>query len=353
MIEEDGLHRIYGRGASDSKGQLWAFVEGLRAWKAVHGGFPGRIIVLLEGEEESGSASLPAFLADNREELACDVAFICDSDMWSRDQAALTTQLKGLVHEKVTLLAPNPDLHSGLWGAVAANPIRVLSGILSGLHDAEGRVLIDGFYDGVTDIPPLQRQEWAALSGSPGLFEGIDLRGGTIEAGYTPVEAMWGRPTLDFNGITGGNQGPGGRSVLPGSATARLTFRLVGGQDPERVRERFRAHVTARLPEGCSAEFEGEGGCAASVLPMGNAFVGAVARGLRAEWSLPVVLKGSGGAIPFVQEFNEQLGVDCILIGFILGDDAIHAPDERYDTERFHKSVRSWARVLEEIRLMG
>jgi acetylornithine deacetylase/succinyl-diaminopimelate desuccinylase-like protein len=351
VIEEDGLRRFYGRGASDSKGQLWAFVEGLRAWKAVHGSFPGRVTVILEGEEECGSPSLAGFLARHRTELASDVAFICDSDMWSRNQPALTTQLKGLVHERLTLHAPNPDLHSGHWGAVVVNPIRVLAGILAGLHDAQGRVTIAGFYEGVTEIPAQVRAEWAALAGDPSLFDGIDLRAAVAEAGYSAVEAMWGRPTLDFNGVTAGNQGPGGRSVLPGSATVRLTFRLVGGQEPEAIREKFRAHVTALVPEGCRAEFEGSGGCAASVMPMDNPFIRAVSRGLQAEWERPVVLKGSGGAIPFVQELNDQLGVDCILIGSILGDDAIHAPDERYDVERFHKSVRGWARILEEIRL--
>src|SRR5690606_18787005 len=152
---------------------------------------------------------------------------------------AITTQLKGLVHERVTISAPNPNLHSGHYGAVAANPIRILSTILAGLHDTEGRVTIEGFYDGVVDIPDSVRERWRELAKEPDLYGEVDLTGGTTEAGYTVLEAMWGRPTVDINGITGGNQGPGERSVLPGSATARLSFRLVAGQSPETIRRQF------------------------------------------------------------------------------------------------------------------
>ncbi|MFO0993965.1 MAG: M20/M25/M40 family metallo-hydrolase [Hyphomicrobiales bacterium] len=232
LIEEDGLNRFYGRGAADSKSQLWTFIEALRAWKSVKGDFPTEIIVMLEGEEECGSPSLPEFIERRRQDLACDVAFICDAEMWSPTQPAITTQLKGLVHERVTISAPNPDLHSGLYGAVAANPIRILSAILAALHDDKGRVTIDGFYDDVREIPEPLRKQWNELSRHPGLFDSVELKGGVIEEGYAPLEAMWGRPTVDINGITGGNQGPGERSVLPGTATARLSFRLVAGQEP-------------------------------------------------------------------------------------------------------------------------
>lgn len=350
IIEEDGLRRFYGRGASDSKSQLWTFIEGLRAWKNIHGDFPGKVIILLEGEEESGSHSLPAFLESHREELACDVAFICDSDMWSPTQPALSIRLKGLLHEKVVVHAPNGDLHSGFFGAVAANPVRILSSILAGIHDENGRVTIDGFYDGVSDISPELRQQWRALAEETDLVEKVDLRGGIIEKGYSLLEAIWGRPTVDMNGITGGNQGPGERSVIPGAATARLSFRLVEGQDPARIRELFHAYVCSRLPDGCTAEFEGFPGSSAVAMPEDNPFVKATARGLAEEWGKPTVLKGSGGSIPLAQQFRDMLGIDCIVIGFILPDDAIHAPDERYDVGRFHRGVRSWVRVLEEIR---
>lgn len=349
VVEEDGLRRFYARGASDSKSQLWTFIEALRAWKEMRGTFPGKITILLEGEEEAGSASLPTFIRDHRDELACDVAFICDSDMWSPTQAALTTQLKGLVHEKVTIFGPNPDLHSGFFGAVAANPIRILSTILSSLHDATGKVAIEGFYDGVPDIPEALRQQWQPLSEGAHMLESTDLRGGLIEAGYSPLEAIWGRPTVDMNGITAGNQGPGERSVLPGSATARLSFRLVDGQDPETIRKKFRTFVRRQVPEGCRVEFEGANGSQALVASPDNPFLQAVSDGLEAEWQTPTVHKGSGGSVPLAEMFSDVLSVDCIIIGFILSDDAIHGPDERYDVERFHKGARSWVRILGEI----
>ncbi len=350
VIEEDGVRRFYGRGASDSKSQLWSFMEALRAWKAANGAFPADIVIMLEGEEEMGSPSLGAFLEQHGEELDCDVAFICDSDMWSPTRPSITTQLKGLVHETVTIHAPNADLHSGHYGAVAANPIRILSSILASIHDEKGRVAIGGFYDEVLDLTDSQREKWRALSDE---FDGsgeISLAGGVIEDGYTAIEAMWGRPTADFNGITGGNQGPGGRSVLPGLATARLTFRLVAGQTPEAIRKRFRKFVSDRVPEGCRVEFDGPEGNAAVHLSDTNPFLVAAAQGLEAEWGQPVVIKGTGGAIPLVGELNDGLGIDCVVLGFILESDAIHAPDEHYDVERFHRSTRSWIRILGEVR---
>jgi len=351
VIEEDGVQRFYGRGASDSKSQLWTFIEALRAWKAACGSFPAEIVIMLEGEEECGSPSLPEFINDHRHNLRCDVAFICDAEMWSPTQPAITTQLKGLVHERVTILAPNPDLHSGHYGAVAANPIRILCGILADIHDEAGRITIDGFYDGVYEIPDSLRQRWRELDRDAARFEEVDLSGGVTEEGYSTLEAMWGRPTVDINGITGGNQGPGERSVLPGSATARLSFRLVRGQEPEKVRAAFRAYVRSKLPQGCRVEFEGTGGSSAVVLSQDSPFLAAAARGLEQEWASPAILRGTGGAIPLVQQLSETLGAECVVIGFILPGDAIHAPDEHYDTRRLRKGIRSWVRIFEEIRL--
>lgn len=347
--EEDGFHRFYGRGSSDSKSQLWTFIEALRCWKETTGAFPGEIIILLEGEEESGSASLPAFIGDHLLELQCDVAFICDAEMWSRTQPAITTQLKGLVHEKVTVLTQNPDLHSGHYGAVAANPIRILSNILSGLHDADGKISIDGFYDNVETLPEETRRQWAELSRDRFAVGEVKLQGGVVEAGYSLLEAMWGRPTIDMNGVTSGNQGPGERSVLPASATARLSFRLVPGQSPEEVRDKFRAHITSRLPVGCTVEFEGNGGSGAVRLSQNSRFLQAASRGLEREWSTPTVLRGTGGAIPLVGLLSDALKADCVVIGFILPSDAIHAPDENYDLERLSRGIRSWICIFDEL----
>lgn len=350
IIKEDGVHRFYGRGSSDSKSQLWTFIEALRAWRNVYGEFPADVVVMLEGEEECGSPNLPDFIQAHMRDLACDVAFICDAEMWSATQPAITTQLKGLVHERMTLSAPNLDLHSGHYGAVAVNPVRVLSTLLAGLHDDEGRVTIEGFYDGVHEIPDGVRQQWRELSRQPELFADVDLTGGVVEESYSPIEAMWGRPTVDINGITGGNQGPGERSVLPGTATARLSFRLVAGQSPETIRQRFRSHIESKLPKGCRIEFEGSGGSSAVVLSQESPYLNAAARGLEKEWKTPAILRGTGGAIPLVEQLSEALDTECVVIGFILPSDAIHAPDERYDSERLRLGTRSWIQIFEEIR---
>jgi acetylornithine deacetylase/succinyl-diaminopimelate desuccinylase-like protein len=348
LRQEHGLTRIYARGASDSKGQLWTVVEALRAWKRARGEWPVNIIVMLEGEEEFGSPSLPAFIEANRDRLTCDVAFNSDSDMWSPTRPAITTRLKGLVHEKVTILTPHGDLHSGHFGNVAANPLRILTKILAAIHDDDGKVLIDGFYEGVEPIAPELRSEWEALDAEE-VLAGVSIAGGPDEGGLGPVERMWGRPGIDFNGMWGGNTGATERSVLPGTASARLTFRLVGNQQPERLRMLFRTFVEDRLPEGCRAEFEGEYGTAPVSMKETGHYITAARRALDAEWPEPALIKGTGGTVPVVGWLSEALGIDCVSIGFILADDAIHAPNERFDTDRLRKGIRSWVRLLDEL----
>ncbi|HEV2507866.1 MAG TPA: M20/M25/M40 family metallo-hydrolase [Mesorhizobium sp.] len=347
--DEDGLRRIYARGASDSKSQVWSFIEALRAWKDTEGAIPVDVTVLLEGEEETGSPSLPAFVDAYRDELACDVAYISDSDMWSPTRPAITTRLKGLLHEKITIVAPNNDLHSGQFGNVAVNPLRVLTKVLASIHDDHGRVTIDGFYDGVTPLPTELREQWAALPVDEALA-GVSVSGGSDEGGYGTIESMWGRPGIDFNGIVGGNTGSGERSVLPSSASARLSFRLVGEQKPEYIRRIFRNFVKGRLPPGCRVEFEGSGGNAAVSVNEDSPYLMATARALDAEWPERTLIKGTGGTVPLVRLLTDRLGVDCIVTGFILADDAIHGPNEHYDVERLRKGTRSWARILSELR---
>lgn len=353
LRDEDGLQRIYARGASDSKSQFWSVLAALRAWKTIAGDLPVDVTLLLEGEEETGSPSLPAFVETYRDALACDVAFICDSDMWSPTRPAITTRLKGLVHEKVTIHAPNGDLHSGHFGNVAVNPVRVLAGILASIHDARGRVTIDGFYEGVDPLPPALLAQWDALDAGEAL-SGVSTEGGPGEGGsgdgnLGAVALMWGRPGVDFNGIVGGNTGPGERSVLPASASARLSFRLVDRQRPDRIRAVFRRFVAARIPAGCRVDFEGSGGSAAVSVNAASPYIAAMARALDAEWPEPTLIKGTGGTVPIVGLLSDRLGVDCVTVGFILGDDRIHAPNERYDVERLRKGVRSWVRLLCEL----
>lgn len=348
LKDENGLTRIYARGASDSKGQFWAVIEALRAWQEIRGEWPVNVIVMLEGEEECGSPSLPAFIEANKQNLACNVAFNSDSDMWSSTRPAITTSLKGLVHEKVTIVTPHGDLHSGHFGNVAANPLRILTRILAAIHDEHGKVLIEGFHDGVEPVSPELRAQWEALDVAEALA-GVSIEGGPDEGGLGPVELMWGRPGIDFNGLWGGNTGATERSVLPGTASARLTFRLVGKQEPKRLRALFRKFVEDRLPQGCRADFEGEYGTAPVSMKETGPYIAAARRALDAEWPEPALIKGTGGTIPVVGWLSETLGIDCVSFGFILADDAIHGPNESFDTERLRKGIRSWVRLLSEL----
>ena len=351
QIEEGPKGRVIrGRGSADDKGQLMTFVEAFRAWKAVHGDLPCKITVFLEGEEESGSPSLIPFMKDNADELRCDLALICDTGLFDSRVPAITTMLRGLLGEELTVRAANKDLHSGMFGGAAANPIRVLSKALASLHDDSGRITIEGFYDDVPELPDTIRAQWQNLSfDHAGFLGGVGLSVPAGEADRTPLEMLWSRPTCDVNGIWGGYTGDGFKTVLPAEAHAKVSFRLVGGQDPFKLREAFRDHIRAHVPADCSVEFHGHGNAPASVMPTDDpAFAGARAA-LTEEWGVPAAYIGCGGSIPIAGYFQGILGMNPMLIGFGRDDDQIHSPNEKYDVECFHKGIRSWARILDRL----
>jgi acetylornithine deacetylase/succinyl-diaminopimelate desuccinylase-like protein len=338
--------RIFARGASDDKGQLMTFLEACRAFSG-QGGPPCNVTVLFEGEEETGSKSLPAFLAQNAKLLKADIALVCDTGMWDRATPAITTSLRGNVLEEVILRGANRDLHSGVYGGAAVNPIHFLARILADLHDASGAVAIPGFYDGVEELPQEIADQWTALGFDAATFLGaVGLKAAAGERGRTPLEMIWSRPTAEVNGVVGGYTGEGAKTVLPAQASAKLSFRLVGKQNPERVAQSFRAFVKARLPADVTAEFIAHGASAAISLPIKNEALRRARRALEAEWGKPAALIGAGGSIPVVGAFKRDLNMDCLLIGFALEDDAIHSPNEKYERESFHKGARSWARIL-------
>ena len=341
---------IRGRGASDDKGQLMTFIEACRAWKAVHGTLPGRLTIFLEGEEESGSPSLVPFMRDNAAELTADLALICDTGLYEDRVPAITTMLRGLTGEEVVIHAADKDLHSGGYGGAAANPIRVLARILAGLHDETGRVTLPGFYDDVDELPDALRAQWQALAFDHARFLGdVGLSVPAGEQDRTPLEMLWSRPTCEFNGIAGGYAGAGFKTVLPAEARAKVSFRLVSRQDPEKIRAAFRAYVTANLPADCRAEFFPHGGSPASVMEIGDPAFEAARVALADEWGVPAAYIGCGGSIPIAGYFKSVLGMDAMLIGFGKDDDQIHSPNEKYDMESFHKGIRSWARILARI----
>ncbi|MEM8741754.1 MAG: M20/M25/M40 family metallo-hydrolase [Pseudomonadota bacterium] len=341
---------IRARGASDDKGQLMTFLEACRAYRAVTGTLPCRISVLLEGEEESGSPSLIPFLTEHAAELRADLALVCDTGMWDHETPMITVGLRGMTSESVTIKAADRDLHSGIYGSAAQNPLRILSRLLAGLHDPTGRVTLPGFYDGVEDLSAEMRADWAKLDFDPAAFLGeVGLSVPAGEQAYPVLEQISVRPTCEINGISGGYAGPGFKTVLPAEATAKISFRLVAGQDPEAVRDSFRAYIRGGLPADCSAEFIAHGGAPATVLPSADPAFQAARAALTDEWEHDAVFLAMGGSIPVVGHFQEILGLNSLLVGFAQKDDALHAPNEKYDLRSFHKGIRSWARILDRL----
>jgi len=347
-VVESGAIRA--RGAADDKGQLMTFVEACRAWIAVHGALPCKITFFFEGEEESGSPSLVPYLKEHGDELKADLALICDTGMFDPDTPAIITSLRGLLGEEVILTAADKDLHSGMFGGPAANPIRVLTRIIASLHDEAGRVTVPGFYDGVAETPPEIMAQWDGLGfDAQGFLGDVGLSVPAGEEGRSALEMIWARPTCEANGIVGGYTGDGFKTVLPSVASAKISFRLVHQQDPLKIRESFRQMVREALPADVSVEFKDHGAGPASTMATDDPAFEAARQALSDEWPRPAAFVGAGGSIPVAGYFKEILGMNSMLIGFGLDNDQIHSPNEKYDVRSFHKGTRSWVRILDAL----
>ncbi|MBT1159239.1 M20/M25/M40 family metallo-hydrolase [Aminobacter anthyllidis] len=345
--QPDGETHIVARGASDDKGQLLTFVEACRAWKAVTGSLPIQVSVLLEGEEEISSPSLPPFLDTTGAELKADVVLVCDTDMWDAETPAVTTMLRGVLKEEIVISCSNRDLHSGIYGNAARNPLQVLSDIVSSLRTPDGGVAVEGFYDGVRELPEAIKAQWQRLPfDDKGFLGDIGLSIPAGENGRSVLEQVWARPSCEIHGIIGGYTEEGFKTVIPAKAQSKISFRLVAGQDPQKIREAFHAHVRARIPADCSVEFIDHGASAATVMPIDGDFLTKALSALTEEWQREAAVAGSGGSIPIVSAFKEKLGMDSLLIGFARFDNRIHSPNEKYDLTSFRKGIRSWARIL-------
>jgi acetylornithine deacetylase/succinyl-diaminopimelate desuccinylase-like protein len=349
IVDGPGGKRIVARGAVDDKGQVMTFLEAFRAWKEAHGTPPCAITVMLEGEEESGSPSLEPFVRGHRKELAADACVVSDTGMWDARTPAITTRLRGLVYVEVTVRGPSHDLHSGMFGGTLPNPINVLASIVGELHDRDRRVRLEGFYDGVGELPAEIRAQWESLG-----FDELEYLGGAGipkpfgEKGRTTLERMWSRPTLDCNGIFGGYTQKGAKTVIPAEATVKLSCRLVGKQDPQRVFASLKDFFEQRLPAGCRAEWHSHGLNPAIEVPTTSPFLGAARRGLERVYGRPAVLIGSGGSIPAVGLIQRELGIDSLLVGFGLDDDRVHSPNEKFDLACYRGGILSHAAMLAE-----
>ncbi len=346
----DGPHgkRVIARGAVDDKGQVMTFLEAFRAWKEVHGALPVTLTVLIEGEEESGSTSLPGFLAAHAATLSrANAAVVTDTNAWDIDTPAITYRLRGNVYVEVTLQGPSRDLHSGLYGGAVINPINALTEVLGQLHDRDGCVQLPGFYDDVAELSESERKAWASLPfDETGFLSEVGLTQSVGETNRTLLERLWARPTCDINGIWGGYTGPGSKTVIASRASAKISFRTVPRQDPAKIVQAFKMFLDYRTPPDCTWRIQQFGASAGVLVPIEGALMQAARSGLEEIYGRPAAMVGSGGSIPVVGHMRKQLGLDSILVGFGLADDRIHSPNEKFELKCLKNGILSHAAIL-------
>lgn len=349
-VQCNGEAHIVARGASDDKGQLLTFIEACRSWKATTGSLPVGVSMFFEGEEESGSPSMQAFLDEFGHELIADVMLLCDTSLWNDSVPAVTVMFRGLLEEEIQITCADRDLHSGAYGNVARNPIQVLAELIASLRGRNGEVAIEGFYENITELDNTVRDELLKLNFDAKQFlrsAGLCQPAGDIS--YSAIEQIWTRPSCEINGIAGGYCGVGLKTIIPSSAMAKISFRLVDGQDPEKVRSKFRNHIRARTPRDCKVQFTALTGSPASVVRSRSPYLDCARAALKQEWGCESVLIGSGGSIPIVSIVKHRLGLDSLPIGFARSDNRHHSPNEKYDLYTFQKGIRSWIRILAEL----
>ncbi|MFM2179113.1 MAG: hypothetical protein RL015_3211 [Verrucomicrobiota bacterium] len=342
--------RIYCRGATDNKGQLIAHVSGLAETLAQHGDLPVNLTILFEGEEEIGSPNLKPFLEAHREQLACDLVAISDTGMVGEGIGTFTYGLRGIACMEVKVHGPTIDLHSGIFGGAVANPVTMAARLVASLHDDAGRVQIPGFYEGVRDLQDWERTAWASLG--DGAAETLSLTGAPAlfhEAGYTERECRWARPTAEVNGIGGGYQGEGSKTVIAREAFFKLSFRLVPDQNPERILDLASAYLRKRANPAVRLEIKrGHTGSAYLVDPH-SSHGQAAQRALKATFGGQVALIREGGSIPIVQAFKDVLNADTLLLGLALPDCQAHAPNENFPIANFEAGIRLNQALLKEL----
>jgi acetylornithine deacetylase/succinyl-diaminopimelate desuccinylase-like protein len=342
---------LYARGATDDKGQAFIHLKAFEAFMKTTGKFPLNFKIMLEGEEEEGSTNLAPFINDYLERLSCDVVVISDSDVFSETQPSMVYGLRGLVYTEVEIFGPKSDLHSGSYGGAVHNPAQVLVEILAKMHDEQGRITIPGFYNAVLELSSTER---AALAESPesdeSLYQLAGVPQGWGEEGYTAIERVGGRPTLEINGLRAGWTGDGAKTVIGATAMAKVSCRLVPNQQPGEILELIREFVAAHTPPTCRSEVRIVGGMSPGVVvPMDSKPMQSAAAAYEAVFGKKPFFNRSGGSIPVVVAFQELLHVPVLLMGFGLPDDNLHAPNEKFTLSMFHRGIQTMLHLYQDL----
>lgn len=343
---------VYARGASDDKGQVLSFLEALRAYREAGLPWPGPVTVLIEGEEECGSVTLPRLLNEYTDLLRADICLVSDTCMWEggpQPRCAITYGLRGLVYFDIKLYGPARDLHSGVYGGTLANPATMLARVLGRLWDDQGRITLPGFYDDVLPLAPQERSAWDALGFDEKQFTRAVGSQPFGEEGFTTLERRWVRPACDINGLYGGYMGEGAKTVIPTFAGAKVSFRIPAAMDPRKVADQFTAWLKAQPTGGCRWQISEHGAAHPVATATNSPFVTAATRALTELTGEAPVLVREGATIPVISDLKTRLGVETLLIGFGLNSDNIHSPDEHLGLDRFHLGARAHTVLLHEL----
>lgn len=344
----DGV--VFARGSADNKGQIFSHILGVEKTLREKGELPVNVIFLVEGEEEIGCEHLGGFLEEHREELACDLMVVSDNGMVARGYPSLTYGLRGIFAMEVKLYGAESDLHSGIYGGMAPNPATLLARMIATLHDEQFRVGVPGFYDAVVELHDWERAEWARLPLDDDFFKAaIHAEALMGEAGYTAAERAWARPTAEVNGIGGGYQGLGTKTVIPREAFAKLTFRLVPNQTPAEIEAKVRAHFERVCPSQVRLEMVSGHGGEPFLCDPHSADGKAARRALARTWGVEPALTREGGSIPILNTLRRTLGAEILLLGLALPDAACHAPNENFPLENLEAGIRMNQALLEEL----
>ena len=343
--------KLYARGSSDDKGQVFCLLKSYEAVLDPKGQPPLNVHFIFEGEEESGGKVIFELLRNEPERTRADAALVCDMSYYAPGWPGVYTALRGLCYAEISVRTLERDLHSGTYGGVAPNAIETLVRILSELKSSNGKIRIPGLYEAVKPPTKAELDTWNNLPFDREDFLRSEVTGKKLTGleDRSVFERVWALPTFEIHGIKGGFTGEGAKTVIPGKALGKVSFRLVGQQDPKKIREAFRAFVKARLPVDCTVEFANFADSPAIQLPFDNPSLDKARAALQAEWGKKTIMMGAGGSIPIVGDFKSVLGMDSLMVGFALDDDRVHSPNEKFDLTSFHKGIRSWARILDAL----